>query len=130
MGLLEEHDVELLTSKTVAHLATVMPDGSPHVAAVWVDAENDLILVNTPEGRVKLRNVRRDPRVAVSVVAQDDLYDSIAIQGRVVEITHEGADAHIDKLAKRYTGRDRFGSYEPKRVLIKIIPERISRFRD
>ncbi len=130
MALLEEHDVGLLTSNTLAHVATIMPDGSPHVAPVWVDAEGDMILINSPEGRLRLRNLRRDPRVGLSVVAADDLYDNIAIRGRAVEITHEGADAHIDKLAKKYMGRDRFGAYEPKRVLIKILPERISRYRE
>ena len=130
MALLEDHDIELLTSKTLAHVATVMQDGSPHVAPVWVDAEDGMVLINSPEGRVRLRNVRRDPRVALSVVAEDDLYDNIAIRGRVVEATDVGADVHIDKLAKRYVGRERFGQYQPKRVLIKILPERISRYRD
>ncbi len=130
MALLEDHDIELLTSKTLAHVATVMQDGSPHVAPVWVDAEDGMVLINSPEGRVRLRNVRRDPRVALSVVAENDLYDNIAIRGRVMEITHGGADAHIDKLAKRYMGRERFGQYQPKRVLIKILPERIARYRE
>lgn len=129
-GPLEDHDVELLTSKTLAHVATLMPDGSPHVAPVWVDAEDGMILINSPEGRVRLRNVRHDPRLALSVVSENDLYDNIAIRGRVVQITQEGADAHIDKLAKRYMGRERFGQYEPRRILIKILPERISRYRE
>ncbi|HEX2089969.1 MAG TPA: PPOX class F420-dependent oxidoreductase [Actinomycetota bacterium] len=130
MGLLEAHDLEVLTSKTLAHVATIMPDGSPHVAPVWVDAEDGLVLINSPEGRVRLRNLRRDPRVALSVVAEGDLYDNIAVRGRAVEITHDGADAHIDKLAKKYVGRERFGRYEPQRVLVKIAPERIARYRD
>jgi PPOX class probable F420-dependent enzyme len=128
--MLDEHDIELLTSKALAHFATVMPDGSPHVSPVWIDYEDGLILVNTAEGRAKWRNVQRDPRVALSVANADDPYDMIAIQGRVVEMTHEGADAHIDKLSERYTGKTPYGRYRPTRVVVKIRPERISRMRD
>ena len=128
--MLDEHDIELLTSKALAHFATVMPDGSPHVSPVWIDYEDGTILVNTAEGRTKWRNVRRDPRVALSVVNADDPYDTITILGRVVEMTHEGADAHIDKLSERYTGKTPYGQYRPRRVMLKILPERISRIRD
>ncbi len=128
--MLDEHDIELLTSKALAHLATVMPDGSPHVSPVWIDYEGGMILVNTAEGRAKWRNIQRDPRVALSVANADDPYDMIAIQGRVVEMTREGADAHIDKLSEKYTGKTPYGRYVPTRVLLKIRPERISRMRD
>ncbi len=128
--MLTDHDVELLTSKALAHFVTLMPDGSPHVSPVWIDSQDGMVLVNTAEGRVKYRNVRRDPRVAVSVVSPDDPYDTVAIRGRVVEITREGAEAHIDSLSERYTGRTPYGRYVPKRVLLKIRPERINRMRD
>jgi PPOX class probable F420-dependent enzyme len=128
--MLEDHDIELLTSKALAHFATVMSDGSPHVSPVWIDYEDGMILVNTAEGRAKWRNIQRDPRVALSVANADDPYDMIAIQGRVVEMTHEGADAHIDKLSERYRGKTPYGRYVPKRVLLKIVPERIGRMRD
>ncbi|HEX8098590.1 MAG TPA: PPOX class F420-dependent oxidoreductase [Actinomycetota bacterium] len=123
---LSEHDVELLTGTNVGHFATIMADGSPQVSPIWVDSKDGLILVNTAEGRLKLRNVRRDPRVALSVVSKDDPYDVLIVQGRVVEITREGADAHIDKLVNRYEGKERFGRYRPERFLLKILPERIS----
>ncbi len=128
--MLDEHDIELLTSKALAHFATVMPDGSPHVAPVWIDYEDGFVLVNTAEGRAKWRNVQRDPRVSLSVVNVDDPYDTTTILGRVVEMTREGADAHIDKLSARYSGKTPYGKYEPKRVLLKIRPERVSRMRD
>ena len=128
--MLDEHDIELLTSKALAHFATVMPDGSPHVSPVWIDHEDGMVLVNTAEGRAKWRNVQRDPRIALSVTAEDDPYDTITILGEVVEITSEGADAHIDKLSERYRGKTPYGRYVPKRVLLKIRPERISRMRD
>ncbi len=127
--MLDDHDIELLTSMALAHFATVMPDGSPHVSPVWIDYEDGMILVNTAEGRVKWRNVQREPRVALSVANADDPYDMTAIQGRVVEMTHEGADKHIDKMSERYTGKTPYGKYVPKRVLLKIRPERISRMR-
>ena len=128
--MLDEHDIELLTSKALAHFATVMPDGSPHVSPVWIDYEDGMVLVNTAEGRAKWRNVQRDPRVALSVVNADDPYDTITILGRVLEMTREGADVHIDKLSERYTGKMPYGRYIPTRVLLKIRPERISRMRD
>ncbi len=128
--LLDDHDIELLRSRALAHFATVMPDGSPHVSPVWIDYADGMILVNTAEGRAKWRNVQRDPRVALSVANVDDPYDMIAIQGRVVEMTHEGANEHIDKLSERYRGKTPYGRYIPKRVLLKILPERISRMRD
>jgi PPOX class probable F420-dependent enzyme len=128
--MLDEHDIELLTSKALAHFATVMPDGSPHVSPVWIDYEDGMVLVNTAEGRAKWRNVKRDPRVALSVANVDDPYDMTSIQGRVVEMTHEGANEHIDKLSERYRGKTPYGKYVPRRVLLKIRPERISRMRD
>ncbi len=114
----------LLEAPNFAHLATLMPDGSPQVSAVWVDFDGTHILVNTAEGRTKPRNVRRDPRVALSIVSQQNPYSSATIRGRVVEVTHEGADAHIDKLARKYLGQDRYPWRRPgeQRVIFKIEP--------
>ena len=86
---------KLLESPNFAHLATVMPDGSPQVTPVWVDYDGEHVLVDTAEGRQKPRNLRRDPRVALSVVDQGNAYAWVAIRGRVVELTHENADEHI-----------------------------------
>ncbi len=96
----------LLDGKNFATLATVMPDGSPQATTMWVDRDGDLIRFNTAEGRTKPRNLDRDPRVAVSIYNADDPYEAYAIQGRVIEKQHDGADAHIDALANKYLGSD------------------------
>ncbi len=118
----------LLEGQNFGHLATLMPDGSPQVSPVWVDHDGTHVLVNTAEGRVKLRNVRRDPRVAISIANQQNPYQMVTIRGRVVEITHEGADAHIDKMAKKYLGQDTYPFRRPgeQRVILKIAPEHIA----
>lgn len=119
---------KLLGKRTFAHLATVMPDGSPQVSPVWVDVEGDTILVNSAEGRLKDKNVRRDQRVALSATDPDNPYEAVMIRGRVVEVTREGANEHIDKMAKKYIGKDRYPFAQPGevRVLYKIVPDKIS----
>lgn len=118
----------LLREPNVAHLATVMPDGSPQVTPVWVDFDGTHVLVNTAEGRQKPKNLRRDPRVALDVTKQDNPYLWAAIRGRVVGWTHQGADEHIDQLAKKYLGQDRYPFRAPgeQRVIFKIEPERVT----
>ncbi|MBT8215442.1 MAG: PPOX class F420-dependent oxidoreductase [Acidimicrobiia bacterium] len=118
----------LLDGANFATLATVMPDGSPQATTMWVDREGDLIRFNTAEGRVKPRNMDRDPRVAVSVYNADDPYEAFAIQGRVVEKRLEGADAHIDGLAKKYLGLDEYPWHSPDatRVIYLIAVEQIA----
>lgn len=118
----------LIEGKNFAHLATVMPDGSPQVSPVWIDHVGDTVLVNTAEGRVKQRNVARDPRVAISIVDQSDPYDKVLIRGRAVAQTSQGADEHIDSLAKKYIGKDKYPWRAPgeKRIIIRIEPGRIS----
>ncbi len=124
---LSEGVKKLFRETNFAHLATLMPDGSPQVSPVWVDIEGDHILVNTAEGRAKPRNVRRDPRVAISLHRQDNPYSSAFIRGRVVEITHDGADEMIDRLAKKYLGQDRYPNRQPgeQRVILVIEPEHV-----
>ncbi len=124
---LTPEDLELLTGRHVGHLATLLPDGSPHVAPVWVDAADGLILVNTAAGRVKERNVRRDPRVALSVVHRDDIYRRLLVWGRVVARTDEGAEEHIDRLSRRYDGEPWTPVPGQRRVILKIRPERVRR---
>ena len=94
---------ELLGKPVLAHLATIMKDGSPQVTPLWVDTDGEYVYVNTAESRVKARNMKRDTRVAVSVVDSQNAYRAVQIRGRVVEITHEGADEHINKLSKKYS---------------------------
>jgi PPOX class probable F420-dependent enzyme len=124
-----EDAVRLIEGKNFANLGTLMSDGSPQVTPVWVDREGDIILVNTAEGRVKLKNVTRDPRVAVSIFEQDNPYNNVLIRGTVVEITKEGAEDHIDKMAMKYRGLAKYPYRQPgiSRVLLKIKPTRISK---
>jgi PPOX class probable F420-dependent enzyme len=103
-----------------------MPDGSPQVTPVWFDVEGDLIRVNSARGRVKDRNMRRNARVALSILDPDNAYRYLGIRGRVVEVTEQGADAHIDALARKYIGQDYpFRQPGEVRVTYKIRPERV-----
>lgn len=128
MGVqLSEKAQALVLAPNLGNIATIMPDGSPHVVPVWIDYEGGHVLVNTAEGRQKLKNIQRDPRVALDVVSSQDPYNIVALRGRVVEVTREGADAHIDKLAKKYLGRDSYPFRAPgeQRVIIRIEPQRV-----
>jgi PPOX class probable F420-dependent enzyme len=118
----------LFQDANYGHLATLMPDGSPQVTVVWVELDGDRIVVNTQEGRMKPANVRRDPRVAISIYEQGNPYNSATVRGRVVEITHEGAEEGIHRLAKKYTGADRYAYLQPgdERVALVIEPEHVS----
>jgi PPOX class probable F420-dependent enzyme len=124
---LTESAIKLIDGKNFAYLATLLPDGSPHVTPMWVDHEGDILLMNTAIGRVKQRNITRDPRVSVTIVDSNNPYDRTIIHGRVVGQTEQGADAHIDKLAKKYTGANKYQRSSPteKRIIIKIEPSRI-----
>jgi PPOX class probable F420-dependent enzyme len=119
---------KLLEAPNFAQLATLMPDGSPQVSTVWVDFDGTHIVVNTAEARQKPRNVRRDPRVAVSIYNQENPYSSATVRGRVVEITHEGAEEHIDRMAQKYLGQSVYPYRQPgeRRVIFKIEPEHVS----
>jgi len=119
--------LRLIDGKNFASLATLGHDGSPHVTPMWIDHEGDIILMNTAEGRVKLRNISKDPRVAVTVFDHKNPYDRIVIQGQVIGQTHDGSDAHIDKLAKKYTGANKYQKSSPneKRVILKIQPVKV-----
>ena len=125
---LSEAAQKLFREPNFAHLATLMPDGSPQVTPVWVDFDGKFILVNTAEGRRKPKNVRSDPRVAVDVISQQDPYRMVTVRGRVVEVTNEGADEHIDKMAKKYLGQDKYPFRAPgeRRVIFKIEPEHVT----
>ena len=119
---------DLFTKRAFASLATIMPDGSAQVTPVWVDLEGDLVLVNTARGRQKDKNMRRDPRVAMAIIDPENPYRYLEIRGRVAEITEEGADPHIDKMAKKYLGADKYPYRQPSetRVIFKIQPERVN----
>jgi len=119
---------DLIRKKSFAHLATLMPDGSPQVTPVWWDWDGRHVLVNTARGRQKDRNLRRSPRVALSIQDPENPYRYLEVRGRVVGVTEDGADAHIDGLAKRYLGVDRYPYRQPGevRVLFRIEPEKTS----
>ena len=120
----------LLEETNFATVATLMEDGSPHVSTVWIDLDGDDLLVNTAEGLTKTANVRRDPRVAISVFDQQgDPYEWVVIHGTVVDITPEGADEHIDRLAKKYLDLDEYPwrDTDEQRVILRIRPLRLSR---
>ena len=126
MAVIPENFKDVMQKKSFAQLATLMADGSPQVSPVWFDYDGQHILVNSAKGRVKDRNVRRDPRVGLDIVDPDNPYRHLSIRGRVVDITEKGADDHIDKLAKKYLGQDRYPyrSSSEVRVIYKIVPER------
>ena len=126
-GLIPEQYIDLLYKKSFAHLATVNRDGSPQSTPVWCDFDGTHVLVNSAKGRRKDRNMRRDPRVSLSIVDPDNPYRYLEVRGRVVQITEEGAAGHIHKMAKKYLNLDQFaGSPGEVRVLYKIQAERIS----
>ncbi len=113
----------VLDGANFAHLATVNRDGSPHVTAMWVERAGDHIAFNTAEGRRKLANVRRDPLVSISIFAAEQPYQPFTIQGRVVDITPEGADAMIDRLAGKYLGVDEYPYRGPGEVRVSLSVE-------
>src|SRR6266403_2079042 len=117
---------DLFTKRAFASLATLMPDGSPQVTPVWVDLDGSQVIVNSAKGRQKDKNIRRDTRVALAVIDPENPYRYLEIRGPVVEITEQGADAHIDKMAKKYLGADKYPYRQPSetRVMYKIQPER------
>lgn len=116
---------DLFNKRAFASLATLMPDGRPQVTPVWCDLEGDLVVFNSAKGRQKDRNVRRDPRVSLAIIDPENPYRYLEVRGRVVEITEQGADAHIDKLAKKYLGVDKYPYRQQTevRVIYKIQPE-------
>ena len=118
---------KLLREKAYCQIATTMPDGSPQLTETWVDTDGQHILINTAQGRQKERNVRRDPRVAVQVFEPNNDYRIFSVRGRVVEITEDGADAMIDRLAKKYLGLDSYPMRQPGevRVILKILPDKV-----
>ncbi|MGD9792611.1 MAG: PPOX class F420-dependent oxidoreductase [Acidimicrobiia bacterium] len=117
----------LLAEPVIANLATVGRDGSPHLTPVWVDLAGDDVVINTAEGRAKIDNLRRQAKVAVSVVDPQDPYRVLALQGAVTAITDHDADAHIDRLARKYLGVDTYPMRQPgeRRLKVTIRPDRV-----
>jgi PPOX class probable F420-dependent enzyme len=127
-NLNDEAVQRLLRGKNFAFVSSLMKDGSPHITPTWVDIEDGNVLVNTAIGRTKQRNLSRDNRIAISVADQNNPYDMVTIRGKVKDqITGTEADEHIDKLAKKYLGKDKYPyrSPEEKRVILKIEPKKV-----
>ena len=124
---IDDSVIRLLTGKNFAFVATLMKDGSPQITPTWIDYDGKTILINTAEGRTKEKNLSRDQRVAISIVDQNNPYNMVTIRGKVIEQTIKGADEHIDKLAKRYLGVDKYPFRSPteKRIILKVMPEKI-----
>jgi PPOX class probable F420-dependent enzyme len=118
----------LTQKKAFANLATVMPDGSPQVTPVWFDYKDGKFFVNTARGRVKDRNMSAQSRVALAILDPDNPYSHVAVRGKVVRVTEDGADASIDALAKKYLGKDKYPFRQPGevRVLYEIEPISVS----
>jgi PPOX class probable F420-dependent enzyme len=121
---LTPEDVELLKEPQIANVATVMADGTPQLTPVWVDTDGENVLFNTAKGRVKHRNLVRNPKVAISVVDGKDFYRTVVVRGTATFV-EEGADAHIDALAKKYLGLDVYPAHrdDEQRVIVKVVPE-------
>lgn len=126
-GVISPEVAKLLEDKNLAFVATLMKDNSPQITPTWIDLVDGVIIVNTAEGRVKQRNVSRDPRVAISIVDQKNPYNMVTIRGKVIEQTTHDADKHIDKMTKKYLGVDKYPFAMPgeKRILLKILPLKI-----
>lgn len=118
---------DLFDKKSFAHIATIGTDGTPQVTPVWIDYDGTHIRFNTARGRVKTKNLERNPTVALAVQDPENPYRYLQVQGRVTEMTEQGADAHIDALAKKYLGQDRYPYRRDGevRVTVKITPEKI-----
>lgn len=127
MAKLSEASRKFLQKPYLAHIATVSTSGRPQLSVVWVDVDGDDILFNTAEGRAKPRNLHANPAVAVSVLDPQDHYNLLLVQGTVVEMTHEGADDHIDFLAKKYLGAESYPFRDPaqQRVIVRIRADKV-----
>ncbi len=117
--------LDLFEKRVFANLATLMPDGGPQVTPTWCDFQENYVLINSARGRQKDYNMRRDSRVAISILDPENPYRYLEVRGTVVEITEQGAREHIDKMSKKYLGVDQYPYAQPGevRVLYKIRPE-------
>ncbi len=118
---------DLLKGKNFCHVATLRVDGSVHGVPVWVDVQDGRPVLNTAEGRAWPRNLERDPRVTLTVQNMENPYEYLEVRGHVAERTHEGADEHIDALAKKYMGVERYPLRQPgeQRLIIRVEPEHV-----
>jgi len=128
MATIPDQYKDLFQKKAFAHLGTVMKDGSPQVTPIWFDYDGTHVRINSAKGRWKDKNMRNRPKVALSIPDPDNPYRYMQIRGTVTEVTENGADAHIDSLAKKYLGQDKYPYRQPgeERVIYKIAVERVN----
>jgi PPOX class probable F420-dependent enzyme len=126
----------LFEGKNFVFISTLMEDGTPHITPTWVDLEEEQddghILINTAIGRVKQKNVSRNPNIALAIIDQNNPYDMVSVRGKVVkQINGNAAEQHIDKLAKKYLGKDKYPGRSPgeRRIILKIKPEHVFHMR-
>jgi PPOX class probable F420-dependent enzyme len=117
----------LIEDKNFCFVATLRRDGTPHVVPVWVDVDDDHVLLNSARGRDWPCNAERDPRVTLAIQNRENPYEYTSVRGRVVAVTEDGADAHIDKLAKKYLGQDTYPFRAPgeRRMILRIEPDEV-----
>jgi len=127
-GSIPSQFLDLFEKKAFADLATVMPDGTPQVTPVWVDFDGKHVIVNSARGRRKDKNMKVGAPVALDIMDPDNPYRHLQVRGRVTEVTENGADAHIDRMAKKYLGKDKYPFRQPGevRVIYKIAPSSTS----
>jgi PPOX class probable F420-dependent enzyme len=120
--------LELLRAPSTCYLATTMPDGSPQVTQTWVDTDGEHVIINTVQGYQKVRNIERDPRVALTVSDAEHPTRYLQVRGSVIGMATEGGAEHIDKLSQKYTGKPYpwYGGREQVRVILTIEARKIS----
>jgi PPOX class probable F420-dependent enzyme len=128
MTQLSDKQAKLFEGSNFGHVATIREDGSPQVTPVWVDYDGEHVVFNTAVGRAKYNNLRRDPRVTIEVLNQENPYEYVMVTGRAELEEGDSAERHIDKLAKKYMGVDEYPNRSPdeRRVLVRVTPERVS----
>jgi PPOX class probable F420-dependent enzyme len=124
---LNDKVIKLFEDRNLVFIATIMKDGSPQLSPVWANMEDGHVLVNTAEGRIKHKNVLRDPRVAISVVDNNNPLNMTSIRGKVVEIIPDHQYQHANRLTKKYLNKDKYPFRQPgeKRIILKILPEKV-----
>jgi PPOX class probable F420-dependent enzyme len=133
LGIMDLPDrlVDLLQAPSLCFITTLMPDGSPHITQTWVDTDGKNIIINTVQGFQKVRNIQRDPRVAVAIADAQNPSRYLTVRGRVVDVTEEGGAEHIDQLAHKYMGKPYpwFGGRDQVRVILTIEADKVTGIR-
>ncbi|MFN8132643.1 MAG: PPOX class F420-dependent oxidoreductase [Solirubrobacteraceae bacterium] len=124
---LEAQDRALLEAPNFCLVATLREDGTPHVVPTWVDIDGEDVVLNTAEGRAWIRNLRRNRNATLTVLNHENPYEYLTVRGSLSGDTHDGADEHIDRMAKKYLGQDSYPFRQPgeERVIVRVTPEKV-----